>query len=291
VRNEIDDIDFITNGVVETFLNVFQKQDNSIDASFQKANVIATGFSNGGFMSSLLGLLSEANRPSWLVGTVPMGGYQYDANLYEGPSKPRPMPMMSHHGGRDSIVIPDGCCASADNSESNCVLDIGIKQQTCTSVQRAFEMWSHINGCSSSVLDDGTVKGRRVAKVDQDQEPILTCWKGKECIEPTNFCLWNNEGHSWGFQFPGTEMTQTWMEQIFHRAEARSRNIVKDKILDVIDDEFSMTHRSIKGKCVFISSFLVLMAIFLCTMHSATKKVMCFIIGNGRRRKSSKDIS
>mmetsp|Transcript_42550 Transcript_42550/g.89319 ORF Transcript_42550/g.89319 Transcript_42550/m.89319 type:complete len:166 (+) Transcript_42550:814-1311(+) len=57
VLKGVNDLDFVVNGVVETFLNVLGKQplggqqqggDNS-----RRGNVIATGFSNGGFLSSL----------------------------------------------------------------------------------------------------------------------------------------------------------------------------------------------------------------------------------------------
>lgn len=89
----------------------------------------ATRSSNGGFLSSLLWLLSAESdlfRPSWLAGVVPTGRYQYDFRLYGGRSgqRPRPLPMMSHHGGRDH----------ADGLRSTCVFDIGIQQKTCMSV-------------------------------------------------------------------------------------------------------------------------------------------------------------
>ena len=35
----------------------------------------------------------------------------------------------------------------------------------------------------------------------------MSYW-GVGCIEPTNFCLWNEEGHSWGNRFLGIDMTQ-----------------------------------------------------------------------------------
>ena len=292
VLNEIDDMGFIMNGVVEVFLNTLRRRgDENYDV--WKINVIATGFSNGGFVSSLLGLLSVANRPSWLVGIVPMGGYQYDVELYDGSSKPHPLPMMSHHGGRDSVVYPNGCCASTNNSESNCYFDIGIKQRTCTSVQSAFEMWSHINGCSSTVLDEHIVNDRRVEKVGKDQEPIVTCWKGIDCIDPTNFCLWNNEGHAWGFQFPGIGMAQTWMEAVFHSAETRSSNLIEEHtIITEHGDESNISYASAisnnqhskKGKLIF-SATVALLGVFIVVFYTR-KKVRCFS-GLGRKRKTS----
>jgi poly(3-hydroxybutyrate) depolymerase len=279
MRDEVDDLDFVINGAVGIFLDSLRdggtKNGNSGGAVYNGGAVIATGFSNGGFLSSLLGLLSaegDHGRPSWLVGVVPTGGYQYDAGLYGGPSGPRPMPVMSHHGGKDSVVDPDGCCAPDDGSESNCAFDIGIKQKTCTSVKRAFEMWADINRCSNTVLDDEIVNVRQMKNVDADQQLMFNCWKGEGCVEPTNFCLWNEEGHSWGNRFPGTRMTEKWMEDVFRRAESRTNNVVHSK----------------SGRIVFSSTFAFLMVILFCTTVNASRlrKLSCFV-GKGRKRKLS----
>lgn len=281
VVNEIDDVDFITNGVVEVFLGALKEQGDDARAVFQmnNINVVATGFSNGGFVSSLLGLLPGDDRPSWLVGILPTGGYQYDVDLYlyGGIPRPHPLPMMAHHGGRDSIVIPDGCCA-----ESKCQLDIGINQTTCTSVQNAFEMWSHINGCSSYALDDEIVINGQMEKVDKGKN--VTCWKGQDCDEPTNLCLWNNEGHAWGFQFPGIEIAQTWVHNVFHDAEMRSKTI--DNHGNNLGYTPSISH-SKKGKTAFSVAFALLGLLLL--LFCMSRKMHCFL-GNGRKRKSSKSV-
>lgn len=279
MRDEVDDLDFVINGAVGIFLDSLHsggtKNGNSGGAMYSKGAVIATGFSNGGFLSSLLGLLSaesDHSRPSWLVGIVPTGGYQYDVRLHGGHSGPRPLPMMSHHGGQDSVVNPDGCCAYEDGSKSTCVFDIGIKQKTCTSVKRAFEMWADINGCSNTVLDDEVINVRQLKNVDAAQQLIFNCWKGEGCVEPTNFCLWNEEGHSWGNQFPGTPMTEKWMEDVFRRAESRTSNVVHSK----------------NGRMIFSSAFAFLVIILLCTTVNAStlRKLSCFV-GKGRKRKWS----
>ena len=173
----------------------------------EQVHVIATGFSNGGFMSSLLGLQME--RLPKLIGIVPTGGYQYELKLYGNlQNEALPLPMMAHHGGNDGVVKPDGCCNSGEaNSKSNCPLDIGINQPTCTSVHVAFQEWTKINGCASTSV------------IDTYEH---TCWTGNECQAYTELCVWNNEGHSWGWGFPGIELAQTWMEKVYLDAESKS---------------------------------------------------------------------
>ncbi|KAL3827316.1 hypothetical protein ACHAXA_005062 [Cyclostephanos tholiformis] len=313
MKDDVDDLDFVVNGVLGVFLtNLDDGISNTMGGgpavtTFGKgrgAIVIATGFSNGGFLSSLLGLMSSASegggggghlttivRPSWLVGIVPTGGYQYDVRLYNSDDT-RPLPMMSHHGGRDSVVDPGGCCASStadvgSGGGSNCPLGIGIKQRTCTSVRRAFEMWSDINGCYDTVLDDdiaanvrrtSTNNGNVEEEVDQQQRRrrTFTCYRGDSCIEPTNFCLWNEEGHGWGTRFPGINMTREWMRDVFHRAESRTRYVIDD-------------HTKRSGKVDFSLTVALLMVAFLCTTISASKLriLHCYVVGKGRKRKTS----
>lgn len=299
VTNEIDDIDFITNGVVEMFLNALGGQTmmtnpNGAWLQQQRANVIATGFSNGAFMSSLMGLQSANARPSWLVGIVPISGYQYDIELYNGnPANddpgPHPLPMMAHHGGRDKVVNHNGCCL-VDNSksESNCQFGIGNKQDSCTSAKSAFDMWSLINGCSSTILDSEIV----VQSLSVDKEDDLyTCWKGQDCIEPTNFCLWNKEGHN--PQFPGIEMTQTWIENVFRHAELQSNNIVEDHLANSEhDDELNIAYAAAisfyeshpkEGRRVYASIILSALVLLLC-MYKMQRIKACLLYYKQRKK-------
>ena len=293
VTNEIDDIDFITNGVVEMFLNALGGQtmmtnSNGVRLQQQRANVIATGFSNGGFMSSLMGLQSANARPSWLVGIVPISGYQYDIELYNGNPTTHPLPMMAHHGGRDKVVNPDGCCLVDNNkSESNCQFGIGNKQDSCTSAKSAFDMWSLINGCSSTILDSEVVdQSQRVDKLDD----LYTCWKGQDCIEPTNFCLWNEEGHN--PQFPGIEMTQTWIENVFRHAEFQSNNIVEEHVANSHHDDglniayaaaISLSHPK-EGRRVFYTLIILSALALLLCMHKMQRIKACLLYYKQRKK-------
>ncbi len=304
VKNEIDDVDFIINGVVGTILGALGSVVGG--DTTMNAHVIATGFSNGGFMSSLLGLLRPQTRPSWLVGIVPTGGYQYNDKLYEGSPptslKPGPLPIMSHHGGKDSVVNPEGCCALSSGNElrSNCQFDIGIKQEMCTSAKHAFEMWASINGCASIMLDEDIVNDRLLknnGKKKDKTEPIYTCWKGKDCIESarTNFCMWNLEGHSWGFQFPGLGMAQSWMEEVYRQSEIRSSSASEEaqttnsKLVDdplrKSDESPISYHHSTTGRFIFSAAVTLLIVVSLIIQ----KKANCGSCKQERKRKTSEE--
>ncbi|KAL7510596.1 hypothetical protein ACHAXN_007456 [Cyclotella atomus] len=218
VTNKIDDVGFL-HGLLDSVLDTLSLAMND-NAIIEDAHVIATGFSNGGFMSSLLGLQTE--RHPNLVGIIPTGGYQYNLELYDNNNlQSEALPMMAHHGGKDGVVLPDGCCNSG-SSESNCELDIGINEQSCTSVQTAFEKWSQINRCKSTYVDDASrVGGRSERQLVEDVAPH-TCWRGNDCLAPTELCIWTNEGHIWGAVFPGVDLAQSWMEKVYIDAETKS---------------------------------------------------------------------
>ncbi|KAL9182921.1 hypothetical protein ACHAXT_004200 [Thalassiosira profunda] len=268
VTNGVDDVDFAT-GVVEEALTQLQK-----GTRFKSAHVIATGFSNGGFLASLLGLMPAEKRPSWLVGIVPTGGYQYDVELYSGPN---PLPLMMHHGGGDAVVRPGGCCAKTENaSESNCVLDIGLKQQSCTSVQTAFDLWHRINGCTSPDISEDTEysKERKIHKKDTPlAQSTVTCQKGGGCAESTVYCNWHDEGHAWGYQFAGSDMTRKWMEDVFSQAEEAAKAAAAQR-------------RSDRGRYSFVAATISLLV--LAAMLVFKKPRFC---RRGKKRKSSEDLS
>lgn len=218
VTKNVDDLGFVY-GLIDIVLDTLLAGNRD---QIEHVHVIATGFSNGGFMSSLLGLQIE--RLPKLVGIVPTGGYQYELKLYNNLlTEALPLPMMAHHGGNDGVVKPDGCCNSGgSNPKSNCPLDIGINQPACTSVHTAFEEWTKINGCSStSVIEtyEGNTGEKRKLGERQFEH---TCWTGNECQAHTELCVWTNEGHSWGWEFPGVELAQTWMEKVYLAVESKS---------------------------------------------------------------------
>lgn len=222
VANEVDDLDFVTNGVVNLFLN--QAMPNGLINS-NHVHVIATGFSNGGFFTSLMGLSND--RPDWLVGIVPMSGHQYDINSYLNTHQP--LPIFMHHGGSDSFVNPNGCCIQPEDSNqrmgrsrTNCYGDMGIKQETCQSVQSVFQLWSHINGCKN---------------IKEEVRGSIKCYDGDDCIKPANACIWIDAKHEWGEIFPGVEMVEQWMGSVF--AHAESNNVLEQRSGQMIGSDTS----------------------------------------------------
>lgn len=194
----LDDIDF-ANGIMQTLqMHIPYYVHGVIIAA-------ATGFSNGGFFSSLLAL-AKHRRPSWLKAIVPTGGYQYDLALYQGVA---PLPIMMHHGGKDVVVRPEGCCTN-HHGASNCPFKIGDLREICVSVEEVFLLWAKdINQCES------------VAESDSED---VKCRKGTYCRGniSTEFCLWTKDGHSWGRTMPGVEMAGEFLEGVFNNWRTNS---------------------------------------------------------------------
>ena len=205
-----DDVDFVTSAVdlaVKKLrvLPVFLPTSES---------VIATGFSNGGFLTSLLAL--SDNRPKWLVGAVPTGGYQYDPGLYRTAAS---LPVMAHHGGADSVVRPTGCCRSGGTGGgSNCPFDIGIKRDECTSVRSAFELWAEANGCGPTPQRGG-------------EEELYSKLVGVDCDASTELYVWTAAGHNWGATFPGADVAREWMSSVFVHAEIETEKAPSSETL------------------------------------------------------------
>lgn len=204
-----DDVDFVTSAV-----DLAVKKLRVLRVFLLPSHVIATGFSNGGFLTSLLAL--SDGRPSWLVGAVPTGGYQYDPGLYEAAAS---LSVMHHHGGSDSIVRPAGCCSSGGTGGgSNCPLDIGIKRGECTSVRGAFELWAEANGCGP-------------APPEGKEEELYSKLVGVDCDASTELYVWTNAGHSWGATFPGVDVAREWMSSVFVDAEMESEEAPSSETL------------------------------------------------------------
>lgn len=53
----------------------------------------------------------------------------------------KPVPIMIHHGLRDTHVRPQGCC---DSSHCCC----SITAEHCVSVASFWAKWGHVNGCT-----------------------------------------------------------------------------------------------------------------------------------------------
>ena len=220
-------------------------------------------------MCSLLGLQME--RLPKLIGIVLTGGYQYKFNFMASnfQNEALPLPMMAHHGGNDGVVKPDGCCNSGGaNPKSICPLDIGINQPTCTSVHVAFQEWTKINGCAStSVIEthESNTGGNRQLGESRLE---YTCWTGNECQAYTELCVWTNEGHSWGWGFPGVDLAQTWMEKVY--LDAESKSTVESNLKDLVGERSNFGFKINTATALTLSSVVMLLFAMRFIIHPRT---------------------
>jgi poly(3-hydroxybutyrate) depolymerase len=195
VASKTDDLDF-ARGIVEAIATIGQNdKDNSrIMGVADASNVVAAGWSNGGFFVSLLALQTRDQRPPWLKGVIPTGGYQYDTTLYDG-DRVDPLPIFAHHGSMDQVVRPGGCCHSPQGQPTttpNCPIQIGSLRDSCVSAVAAFTLWSnHINGCEHD------------ATVTEVSPEGAICMAGSHCRTVTKLCMWPDAANTTGPKCPG----------------------------------------------------------------------------------------
>jgi len=103
--------------------------------------VFATGWSNGGYLSSLLGVTPH----SAFKAVAPIAGYVYDG--FDAASSP--VPLFQHHGREDPMVRYEGCC-TGDGAECCCgISDAGGER--CVSAPDSFRRWGHdVNHCADA---------------------------------------------------------------------------------------------------------------------------------------------
>lgn len=190
IAYNIHETDFI-----EAILHFLQQEyETAVDAQ----TVVATGHSNGGFLTSLLG----QQHPAWLKAILPVAGYQY--HNYENL---KPMSIFMHHGQNDTQVPVQGWChanteqrrqrphhaydggggarwliATKEHHDDD---KVGSPQDIdqCMSLQRVFEIWLETNSCKSTTTH-------------HHQDDLKICQVGVSCQFPTELCIWKNSGHS-----------------------------------------------------------------------------------------------
>lgn len=177
---------------IDFFDGALQLLKERYGTTIDSSNVIATGFSNGGFLTSLMG----QHHPDWLKAIVPAAGYQYrnyDNDL-------QPIPIFMHHAQNDTVVSPNGCCSNPSfiitrplqYEDSNCPISIGAEVENCMSVQDAFTIWLQTNSCKFSSSTSHLL--HPVLSIQETEETI--CQIGIDCVVPTQFCVWKNMNHN-----------------------------------------------------------------------------------------------
>ena len=135
----------------------------------------ATGFSNGGFMVSLL----ATSGASWLHGIAPLAGY-----VYRGYEHVRaPIPVFAFHSSDDTYVRPNGCSAwsSCTRLAEQCCCGIGADSKQCFSVESAFDEWARINLCFGNASSSSLRKW-----VPNDG---FQCQAARGCAATTALCM------------------------------------------------------------------------------------------------------
>jgi hypothetical protein len=125
-------------------------------------SLFASGFSNGGFVTSLL---PTRSRLRWR-GIAPAAGHDYDAIA------DRPIPISMHHCEKDTAVRLNGCCDGA----SSCCCHIGVGRAECTGSRAIHARWLRVNRCAGSRMLPGPAGAM--------------CEVGVGCAANTSLCIY-----------------------------------------------------------------------------------------------------
>jgi len=152
-------------------------------ASLSPQVVYAAGFSNGGFMASIL-----AEQWRFLRGFVALAGHTYDR-----PESVTPKAAWLYFIRDDTYVRFDGCCASQVSyseilrkNEMCCCHISEHWHHPCVSGEDLFSFWLKANECS----------GRKHSA----NQSGMTCQVGVDCKEITQLCIKDHGFHPQGIE-------------------------------------------------------------------------------------------
>ena len=156
-----------------------------------------TGFSNGGFMTSVL-----ARTSILFAAAAPVSGFEYTHAA--SPARPGGVRLQVHHGLLDGHVSIRGCCDA-----HRCCCDISSDDGNCTGLPEFAAKWSHINGCDDEVsavtalLDTGTAR-RPNTTTTTTSSARMACVALPGCRRSTEVCV-HADKHQYGL--PPTPLT------------------------------------------------------------------------------------
>lgn len=164
-----------------------QKQLNVSWPKIDPHRVHLTGFSNGGYLASILGRRS----PKMWASVAPVSGYEYDTVPAD-----TPVPIMVTHGLLDTSVNPLGCC-----SDHSCCCKISESSGgSCVSVLDFFEKWATTNGCDPErATQAGGGQGRTASQLllaEPDRSESVSCVQRQGCKADTILCIHNRGKHT-----------------------------------------------------------------------------------------------
>lgn len=198
VTEKIDDVGFVeavTRDVIARFLKA---ATGSSSVTIDQGAIYLTGFSNGGYLTSIL-----ARRSTLFRKVAPVAGYEYnESETVHDAAVLSSVPIMIHHGQRDQHVRAAGCC---DKVRCCCGITSG---DTCVSVTDFFEKWGRINGCNMSSHLSSHLSSHRpisllLAPVNTHKththtlspSAAVVCTTHPGCRSPTILCMHTGRQH------------------------------------------------------------------------------------------------
>jgi poly(3-hydroxybutyrate) depolymerase len=179
LARKVDDVGFVSAAVEAVRLRV---------SAISPLAVYATGFSNGGFLTTLLATSRRASR--WLRAIAPLSGY-----VSTGYAAVRaPLPYFALHSNSDTMVRSTGCCTAG---AAPCCCGIVSSIDACVAIDDVFDTWARINRCSAN----GSAALRRwsaapPAGFPQGNRGAASCREATGCAAETALCVYSGVQHT-----------------------------------------------------------------------------------------------
>jgi poly(3-hydroxybutyrate) depolymerase len=162
-------------------------------------SVFVTGNSNGGFMTSYLGLESIRNERRqrrqlmWINAIAPVSGHLLDPKIYgklisDNEPSTASLPILLIHSAADNTVRSGGCC-----EVQKCCCN--IERPECTSTEEIFGFWKKINKCDPEKEDIISLEAIRKSIATGTSYPV-SCRSALGCAANTTFCMIEDADHS-----------------------------------------------------------------------------------------------
>jgi poly(3-hydroxybutyrate) depolymerase len=188
-------------GFVDSIVDDLQRAvDHAGGVRFLAHALFASGFSNGGFLTSHL---SYASRHTWAA-IAPTAGHVYRVR------RTTPLPVAIHHCADDEKVSPRGCCMS-ESGDPTCCCDISF--DSCVSTQTLFDKWTSVNRCVGGVR----------ALPESHAPAGATCSVGVGCAAETMLCWHRCQHHAvWARSFDGAPHILSFFARLACHSSASS---------------------------------------------------------------------
>ena len=183
LARKVDDVGFVTAAVDAATASL---------PAISHIAIYATGFSNGGFLTTLLATSSRASR--WLHAIAPLSGY-----VSTGYAAVRsPLPYFAFHSSSDTMVRATGCCTAG---VAPCCCGIVSSIDACVAIDDVFNTWARINRCSANgsaaPLHWSAEQPLQPATSPQGSRGgAASCRAATGCAAETALCVYSGVGHT-----------------------------------------------------------------------------------------------